>query len=77
MAVAIDENLTKQLNGWEMPKRIKTNCKVYVQTFSVGTTTCMGDYMKSALQMSSDYFILHIGTNDSGPSKSTKEMEIQ
>ena len=37
----------------------------------------MGDYMKPALQMSSDYFILHIGTNDSGPSKSTKEMEIQ
>ena len=51
----------------------RKNCKINVNTFSGATTTCMEDYMKP-LQMSSDYFILHIGTTDLGSSKSSQEI---
>ena len=54
-----------------MTKKINTNCKSYVRTFSGATTTCMEDYMKT-LSMSPYCFILHTGTNDFASSKSSK-----
>ena len=58
--------MTKLLNGWEMAKRIQSNCKIHVKTFSGATVSCMEDYMKPPLRNSPDHFILHVGgrTND-------------
>ena len=39
----LDDNKTKQLNGWQLLKEVSFDCKVYVKHFS-GTTT---DYMKA------------------------------
>ena len=56
--------MTKLLIGWEMAKRIQSNCKIYVKIFSGATVSCMEDYMKRSLRNPPDHFILHIGTND-------------
>ena len=66
--------MTKQLNGWKMSKKIKTNCKVSVNKFSGATTTCMEDYMKSSLRLTPNHFVLHIGTNNLASSKSSPEI---
>ena len=66
--------MTKLLIGWEMAKRIQSNCKIYVKTFSGATVSCMEDYMKPSLRNLPDYFILHAGTND--PSSEKCFMEI-
>ena len=32
--IILGDSMTKLLNGWEMAKRIQSNCKIYVKTFS-------------------------------------------
>ena len=39
----IGDSMVKQLNGWEMSKKLNANCKVFVKTFSGAKTTCMHD----------------------------------
>ena len=56
--------MTKLINGWEMAKKIQSNCKIYVKTFSGATVSCIEDYMKPFLRNSPDHFILHVGTNE-------------
>ena len=75
--VVLGDSMTKQLNGWEMLKRITTNCKIYVEIFSGATPTCIDDYMKPSLQVSSDHFILHIGRNDLISRISSRKSSIQ
>ena len=58
------DSMTKLLNSWAMAKRIQSNCKIYVKTFSGATVSCMKDYMKPSLKNLPDHFILHVGTND-------------
>ena len=72
--VVLVGSMTKQLNGWEMSKRIKTNRKIHVKTFAGATTTCVEDYTKPPLRMFPDHFILHIGTGDLTSSKSSQEI---
>ena len=72
--VALGDSMTKLLNGWEMAKKLETNYKVFVKTFSGATVSCMEDYMKPSLRNPPDHFILHVGTNDLGSDKSPSEI---
>ena len=65
--------MTKLLNGWEMAKKIQSNCKIYVKTFSGAVVSCMEDYMKPSLRKPPDDFILHVGTNDLSSEKCSME----
>ena len=56
--------MVKHINGWEISKRLQSDCKVYVKQFSGARTKCMKDYMKHSLRENSDHFIIHVGTND-------------
>ena len=72
--IILSDSMTKLLNGWEMTKRIQSNCKIYVKTFSGATVSCMEDYMKSSLRNPSDNLILHVGTNNLSSEKSSMEI---
>ena len=72
--VILDDSITKLLNGWEMTKRIQSDCKIYVKSFSGATVSCMEDYMKPSIKNSPDHFILHVGTNDLYSENSYMEM---
>ena len=72
--VILADSITKLLNGWEMTKRIQSDCKIYVKSFSGATVSCMEDYMKPSIRISPDHFILHVGTNDLYSEKSSMEM---
>ena len=65
--------MVKHLNGWEMPKKLNANRKVFVKTFSGAKTTFMHDYVKPSVKSSPDHFILHVGTNDLSSDKSPEE----
>ena len=60
--VILDDSMTKLLNGWEMAKRMQSNFKIYVKTFSGVTVLGMDDYMKPSLRNPPHHFILHVGT---------------
>ena len=70
----IGDSMLKQLNGWEMSKKLNANCKMFVKTFSGAKTTCMHDYVKPLVRSSPDHFILHVGTNDLSSDKSPEEI---
>ena len=72
--VILDDSITKLLNGWEMTKRIQSDCKIYVKSFSGATVSCMEDYMKPSIKNSPDHFIWHVGTNDLYSENSSMEM---
>ena len=57
-----------------MSKRISSKCKIFVETFSGATSTCMEDYIKPSLPMPPDHFILHTGINDLTSSKTSQEI---
>ena len=62
--IILRDSMTKLLNGWELAKRIQSNCKIYVKTFSRATVSCVEDYMKLPLRNPPDHFIGHVGKND-------------
>ena len=62
--IILGDRMTKLINGWEMAKKIQSNCKIYVKTFSGATVSCIEDYMKPFLRNSPDHFILHVGANE-------------
>ena len=66
--------MTKLLNGWEMAKKIQSNCKIYVKTLSRATVSFMEDYMKLPLRNLPNHFILHVGMNDLSSEKSSMEI---
>ena len=72
--VILGDSMTKLLNGWDMAKKIQTNCKVFIKTFSGATVSCMEDYMKLSLRNPPDHFILHVGTNGLSSDKSPHEI---
>ena len=43
--VILGNSMLRHLNGSEMSKKVKSNCKIFVKHFS-GTTNCIEDYMK-------------------------------
>ena len=56
--------MLKHLNGWEMSKKVKSDCKIFVKHFSGATTNCMEDYTKPSLRKDSNNTIVHVGKND-------------
>ena len=55
--IILGESMNKLLNGWEMAKKIQSNCKIYLKTFFGATVSCMKDYMKPSLRNPPDHFI--------------------
>ena len=49
--------MIKHRNGWEIAKKLKPECKVFVRTFPGATTQCMADYMKPSIQAKPNHFI--------------------
>ena len=39
--IILGDSMSKLVNGWEMAKKIQSNCKIYVKTFSGATISCM------------------------------------
>ena len=72
--VILGDSMTKLLNGWDMAKKIQTNCKVFIKIFSGATVSRMEDYMKPSLRNPPDHVILHVGTNDLSSDKSPHEI---
>ena len=72
--VILGDGMTKLLNGWDMAKKIQTNCKVFIKTFSGATVSCMEGYLKPSLRNPPDHFILHVGTNDLSSDKTPYEI---
>ena len=66
--------MIKHINGWEIFKRLQSDCKVYVKQFSGARTKCMKDYMKLSLRENPDHFILHVSANDSNTERSPELM---
>ena len=62
--VVLGDSMLKLLNGYEMSKRVNSDCNVYVKSFSGATTQCMEDYIKPSLRKNPNHFIIHVGTND-------------
>ena len=62
--VILDDSIRKDLNGWEISKKIKSDCEIFVKHFSGTTTNSMEDYMKRFLWKDPNHIILHVGTND-------------
>ena len=56
--------MIKHTNGWEIAKKVKRKCKVFVRNLPRATTQCMADYMKPSIRAKPNHFILHVGTND-------------
>ena len=60
--IILGDSMTKLLNGYEMAKKIPSNCKIYVKLFSGAMVLCMED--ETTLKKSPDNFVLYVGTND-------------
>ena len=56
--------MIKNINKWEIVKKLKPECKVFVRTFAGTTTQCMADYMKPSIEAKSNHFILYVGKID-------------
>ena len=68
--------MVKHINGWEISKRLQSDCKVYVKQFSGARTKCMKGYVKLWLRENPDHFILHIDTNDLNTERSPEPTAI-
>ena len=62
--ILLGDCMIKHTNGWEIAKKLKPECKVFVRNFPGATTQCMADYMKPSIRAKPNHFILHVGTND-------------
>ena len=61
------DSMLKHLNSWEMSKKVKSDCKIFVKHFSGATTNCMKDYMKPSLRKDPNQIVLHVGTKRPNP----------
>ena len=69
----IGGRMMKHLNVWDMFKKVyKSECKIYIKSFSGGKTSCMEDYVKPSLRSKTNHLILHIGKNDLNPNKTSE-----
>ena len=62
--VILGDSMLKHLNGSEMSKKVKSDCKIFVKHFSGATKNCMEDYLKPSLRKDPNHIIFHVGTND-------------
>ena len=61
--IILGESMIKHTNGWEIAKKLKPECNVFVRNFPGATTQFMANYMKPAIRPKPNHFILHVGTN--------------
>ena len=61
--IILGDSMIKHTNGWEIARKLKTNCKFYAKAFPGAATQCMMDYMKPSIRAKPDHIILHVGTN--------------
>ena len=54
--------MVKHINGWEISKRLQSDCKVYVKQFSGART--MYERLYETLRENPDHFILYVRAND-------------
>ena len=47
-----------------MPKKVKSNYKIFVKHFSGRITNCMEDYMKQSLLKDPNHIMLYVGKNE-------------
>ena len=64
LVIISGDSMIKHTSGWEIAKKLKPECKVFVRTFPGATTQCMADYMKPSIQAKPNHFIPHFGAND-------------
>ena len=50
-AIILGDSMIKHKKEWEIAKKLKLECKVFVKTFPGATTQCVADYMKPLRQM--------------------------
>ena len=60
--ILLGDSMIKHTSGWEITKKVKPECKLFVRTFPGGTTYCMADYMNPSIQVKSNHFIFHVAT---------------
>ena len=56
--------MIKHPNGWEIAKKLKSECNVFVRTFPGATTQRMADYMKPSIWAKPKHFMFYFGKND-------------
>ena len=47
--IILGDSMIKHTNGWEIAKKLKPECKVFVRNFPGTTTQYMADYMKPSI----------------------------
>ena len=62
--IIVEDSMIKHTNRWEIAKKLKPKCKVFVRTFPGATTQCMADYMKPWIWAKPNHFILYAWKND-------------
>ena len=62
--IILEDSMIKHTNRWEIAKKLKPECKVFVRNFPGENTQCMADYMKPSIRAKLNHLILHFGTND-------------
>ena len=55
--------MIKHTNGWEIEKKLKPECKVFLRIFPGATNQCVDGYMKPSIRGTPNHFILHVGKN--------------
>ena len=72
--IILGDSIIKHTNGWEIAKKLKAECKVFVRNFPEAITHCMADYIKPSIRAQSNHVILHVGTNDLNLNRSPEEI---
>ena len=72
LVIILGNSMVKHINGWEVSKRLQSDCRVYVKWLSDARAKYMKDYMKPSLRENLDHFILHVDTNDLSTERSPK-----
>ena len=67
--ILLEDSMIKHTSGWEITKKVKPECKLFVRTFPGATTYCMADYINR--------FIFHIGTNELNLNAKPDEIAIE
>ena len=62
--IILGDSMIKHTNGWEIAKKLKPECKVFVRNFPGATTQFMANYMTPSIRAKPNHFILHVDTND-------------
>eukprot|EP00112_Aurelia_sp_Birch-Aquarium-sp1_P009895 Seg2143.1 transcript_id=Seg2143.1/GoldUCD/mRNA.D3Y31 product="hypothetical protein" protein_id=Seg2143.1/GoldUCD/D3Y31 len=63
-AVILGDSIVKNINAWELKKKIGENNNIYVKCFNGANIKDMHSYAKPSIERKPNLIILHIGKND-------------